>query len=333
MKDIRQPLSLTYLIGSNGVDPISEIGYKPVGEMLSVLQGQPLNTNLTNLSSLSSNGTLSLEGSVFSTYSVSSFSKSVLSLVNAEEWKTMLGLETISSDSVDITGGTITGVPINIQLAETFPVNPSPGNLFYNSSTGRLFVYYNDGTSAQWVDASPSSAGITDIKIIDDISSQFNNVTTAFNLTSTGEAIFPVSPQQITVVLNDILLKPGLDYIVVGSQIIFVSAPQTHYIFSGIIYGTSTTLSTVSDNSITESKIQNFSVTPSKLNINNHIIPASDNLYNLGSESLRFANIYTGDLHLRNERGDWTLIEEKDFLTIKNNKTGELFKLIMEEIK
>jgi len=62
------------------------------------------------------------------------------------------------------------------------------------------------------------------------------------------------------------------------------------------------------------------------------IIPDGDRTRNLGSASSRFANIYTGDLHLRNERGDWTVIEEPEFLTVTNNKTGKRFKILMEPI-
>ena len=60
--------------------------------------------------------------------------------------------------------------------------------------------------------------------------------------------------------------------------------------------------------------------------------PLADNSYDLGSASLRFRNIFTGDLSLRNERGDWTLIEENDFISFRNNKTGRRFRMIMEDI-
>jgi len=62
------------------------------------------------------------------------------------------------------------------------------------------------------------------------------------------------------------------------------------------------------------------------------ISPDTDNITDLGSASKRFANIYTGDLHLANERGDWTVIEENDYLTLRNNKTGKRFKLLMETL-
>jgi hypothetical protein len=35
------------------------------------------------------------------------------------------------------------------------PSNPLPGNLWFNPTEGRLFIYYQDVDSNQWVDASP----------------------------------------------------------------------------------------------------------------------------------------------------------------------------------
>ena len=64
-----------------------------------------------------------------------------------------------------------------------------------------------------------------------------------------------------------------------------------------------------------------------------HIRPAANNTYDLGAETLRFRNIYTGDLNLKNERGDWTILEEEDFLCVINNKTGKKFKMMLEPIE
>jgi len=63
-----------------------------------------------------------------------------------------------------------------------------------------------------------------------------------------------------------------------------------------------------------------------------NIIPDGDRTRNLGSSSARFANIYTGDLHLRNDRGDWTIVEEKDFLRVVNNTTGKQYKMVLQPI-
>lgn len=63
------------------------------------------------------------------------------------------------------------------------------------------------------------------------------------------------------------------------------------------------------------------------------IIPDTDRSVNLGSSLYRFANIYTGDLNLRNDRGDWTIVEEKDYLCVINNLTGKKFKMMLEPIE
>jgi hypothetical protein len=58
----------------------------------------------------------------------------------------------------------------------------------------------------------------------------------------------------------------------------------------------------------------------------------------IGSNSQKFAagyftNVYTGDMHLKNERGDWTIFEESDHLRIRNNATGQTFKMGMTPIE
>lgn len=63
--------------------------------------------------------------------------------------------------------------------------------------------------------------------------------------------------------------------------------------------------------------------------VSTDFLPDGDETRNLGSATNRWANIYTGDLHLKNDRGDWTLIEEEDALTIRNNKTGKVFNIMM----
>ena len=62
------------------------------------------------------------------------------------------------------------------------------------------------------------------------------------------------------------------------------------------------------------------------------LIPKADNKYELGSYERRWAHVYTGDLHLKNERGDWTILEEKDFLCVINNLTGKKYKMVLEPL-
>jgi hypothetical protein len=73
------------------------------------------------------------------------------------------------------------------------------------------------------------------------------------------------------------------------------------------------------------------------------VLPATNGTQDLGSPSLRWANVYTGDLHLSNEEkganemdgttGNWTIQEGAENLYIKNNKTGKKYKFALEEIE
>jgi hypothetical protein len=70
----------------------------------------------------------------------------------------------------------------------------------------------------------------------------------------------------------------------------------------------------------------------------NDILPNNDNDINLGSAAKRWAHIHTtlittGDLRLNNDRGDWLIVEEADYLSIRNQKTGKLYKFVLEEIE
>ena len=80
-----------------------------------------------------------------------------------------------------------------------------------------------------------------------------------------------------------------------------------------------------------------------RVNANGNFEPVLDSTYDLGSSSLRWANIFTGDLHLSNEgsegnevdgtNGNWTIQEGEDHLYIKNNKSGKKFRFALEEIE
>ena len=64
-----------------------------------------------------------------------------------------------------------------------------------------------------------------------------------------------------------------------------------------------------------------------------HILPGVTNTQDLGSSSKRWANIYTSDLHLKNEVGDWTVVEGEEELFLHNNKTGKKYAIMMREIE
>ena len=73
------------------------------------------------------------------------------------------------------------------------------------------------------------------------------------------------------------------------------------------------------------------------------LVPASDDAYDLGSSSLQFRDIYTGDLNLNNTKsrvnevdgtsGHWTIQEGDNNLYILNRLNGKKYKFKLEEIQ
>ena len=58
-------------------------------------------------------------------------------------------------------GGGGGGGGATVSISDSVPATQSPGDLWWNSIEGALKIYYDDGDSQQWVDASPSGSGAT----------------------------------------------------------------------------------------------------------------------------------------------------------------------------
>ena len=79
--------------------------------------------------------------------------------------------------------------------------------------------------------------------------------------------------------------------------------------------------------------LSTLSIVEGQTYVDSAIVPSTDVSHDLGSATQRWSNVYTGDLHLKNERGDWTIYEEADKLVVKNNLTGEFFNLMLEKLE
>jgi len=71
------------------------------------------------------------------------------------------------------------------------------------------------------------------------------------------------------------------------------------------------------------------------------ILPTTHNTFDLGSSSVRWANIYSADMHFSNEGsansvdgtwGDWTLQEGENDIFMINNRSGKKFKINLTEV-
>lgn len=77
---------------------------------------------------------------------------------------------------------------------------------------------------------------------LDDISSLFDGNTQLFPLTVNGEPYFPLNEQQLIISIDDIILNPGVDYQISGSNIYFINPPNIDQVFFGIALATTADL-------------------------------------------------------------------------------------------
>lgn len=126
---------------------------------------------------------------------------------------------------------------------------------YYDVRTDEGLTRYNLGVNYEI----PTKSNQYTNLILDNISSSFNNVNQLFPLTINGEPYFPINEQQLIISVNDIVLNPGVDYQVSGSNIFFTTPPTTGHQFFGIALATTAdltrTINVVIDNG-------SFDITP-----------------------------------------------------------------------
>ena len=61
-------------------------------------------------------------------------------------------------------------------------------------------------------------------------------------------------------------------------------------------------------------------------------MPVANGTLNLGSASFRWGTVYTSDLSLKNDVGDWTIVEGEDDLFLYNNKRNKTYKFALIEV-
>ena len=140
----------------------------------------------------------------------------------------------------------------------------------------------------------------------------------------------------------------GLNVTDVSAASVLVTATNTtnatHYmVFSDSVSGQETMRT---DNTLTYNPSLNKLTTNGPIDVSDitchNILPELNNNYNLGSNTMRFANIFSADLQLSNvnanpnsvdgTKGDWTLQEGEHDIFMINNITGKKFKINLTEV-
>ena len=129
-------------------------------------------------------------------------------------------------------------------MAIQFPNNPGIGSVFTDTDAG--FSY--EWTGVVWKSFTPAAAN--NIKELDDISSGFNNSTTAFNLTINGTEYQPINAAMLQISLGGVIQEPSTDYSVAGSTITFTTAPSSGLDFFGVVRGTAVSINYAADGNV-----------------------------------------------------------------------------------
>ena len=129
-------------------------------------------------------------------------------------------------------------------MAIQFPNNPGIGSVFTDTDAG--FSY--EWTGVVWKSFTPAAAN--NIRELDDISSNFNNSTTTFNLTIGGVAYEPRSAAMLQISLGGVIQEPNTDYTISLDTITFTTAPNSGLDFFGVVRGTAVAIDFANDGNV-----------------------------------------------------------------------------------
>lgn len=172
-------------------------------------------------------------------------------------------------------GNTTGGGGSSVTVASSPPGSPSEGDLYWDEELGRLYIYYTDGDSSQWVDASPqSSGGGTTVNNI--VLGRFTSESFVANGTGTtfvvGNTLATTS--EVLVFVDGVIQEPVTNYGVNGTVVTFTSAPDNgSNVFVRYAVATEATLG--------------------------NILPQANLIYNIGNNEIQWgtitANLFIGD--------------------------------------
>ena len=138
--------------------------------------------------------------------------------------------------------------------------NNDAGDLFFNTSTGKLLVY--NGTNAAWEEA--QSVGNF---FISTLSPAFDGSTQNFTLSDA-----PANAQQVLLIIEGVIQKPNAGtstptegFALDSSTVKLAAAPATGASYHAVVMGSTVNIGTPSNNTVTTAILQNNSVSNQKI--------------------------------------------------------------------
>ena len=168
---------------------------------------------------------------------------------------------TLKEDDLLSLSGDINDFAARYRVGSSNPTtNNDAGDLFFNTSTGKLLVY--DGTISDWEEA--QSIGNF---FISTLSPAFDGSTQNFTITDA-----PSSAAQILLIIEGVVQKPNAGtstptegFALDGSTVKLAAAPATGASYHAVVIGSTVNIGTPSNNTVTSAILQNGSVINAKL--------------------------------------------------------------------
>ena len=305
----REMLSLTQIGPTAGVGVVATLGTGVTGSSL---------TSVGTLTSLSVSGNADITGTGYLQLPAGQDSERPGETGQPTAAAGQLRYNTTSSVFEGYDGNVWGKIGGGASVSSAAPSAANEGDLWYDTDDGRMFVYYNDGGSSQWVDASPN--GVPTDLIIE------GSLTTKGQIFVEGGGL----TKEISVEGNDIRVRQRHLHAEYGLWCRTSAATAQANRNFGIDAQISNTLSFYSGGTL----VTNLTNT-------GHFTPAADATQDLGSSSNRWANIYSADLQLSNEGGandvdgtwgQYTIQEGEDDLFLINRRNGKKYKFNLTEV-
>ncbi len=168
---------------------------------------------------------------------------------------------TLKEDDLVGLSGDINNFAERYRVGSSNPTtNNDAGDLFFNTSTGKLMVY--NGTSSAWEEA--QSVGNF---FISTLSPAFDGTTTDFTITNA-----PTNAQQILLIIEGVIQKPNSGtstptegFALNSSTVKLAAAPAVGASYHAVVMGSTVNIGTPSDNTVTTAILQNNSVSAGKI--------------------------------------------------------------------
>ena len=193
-----------------------------------------------------------------------------------------------------------------------FPDSPGIGSVFIDSTSGFAYKW----TGVVW--KSFNAAAGSEQKVLDDISSSFNNSTTTFDLTVSSSAFAPNNAQSLQISLGGVIQEPVTDYTIDGTTITFTTAPNAGLDFFGIVRTTAVNLDFANDGNI--STKQQYTATE-----------AQTTFTVTGGYTVDNLDVYRNGVRLRSST-DFTATNGSTFVLTAPASTGDLLESVSYKV-